>query len=124
MKFLTPNEEKIIKLLANYDSLSALEIARYGSIHRTNTYDSLRSLQKKGFVIEMNSPRTKFMITDRKGLDKCYERITKEFFNFIESLKNASKLDKKTKDDRLDKVLAIIKEKNPMTYKLCMKELK
>lgn len=50
---LSKNERIVYLDLTKYGKSTALEIAKRTSIHRTNTYDALRSLQEKGFINEL-----------------------------------------------------------------------
>jgi sugar-specific transcriptional regulator TrmB len=50
---LSKNERIVYLDLIKYGKSTALEIAKRTSIHRTNTYDALRSLQEKGFINEL-----------------------------------------------------------------------
>lgn len=99
------NEIYIYLDLLNNPNSSALEISKRTAIHRSNTYDAVRSLIKKGFVkqkVEENKKR--FSSINPDILKKYMKKKEKRVNSSVEILKNSSK-----KNKNIEEGISIIK---------------
>ncbi|MFW6283234.1 MAG: TrmB family transcriptional regulator [Minisyncoccales bacterium] len=89
---LNKNEIIIYLDLMKSSKSTALEISKRTEIHRSNTYDSLRNLVKKGFVNEIIGESKKlFVSVDPSKLKRFAKEKEKELMNSIEKLSSESK---------------------------------
>jgi sugar-specific transcriptional regulator TrmB len=71
---------------------SALEIAKRTGIHRTNVYDALRQLEKKGFIVELVEENKRFFTArDPAEMTEYVAQIRREVEAIIPSLKSLAK---------------------------------
>lgn len=88
---LSKNEVKVYLDLIGNNFSTALEISRRTDIHRSNTYDSLKSLAEKGFVREQVKGKKKvFQAMEPLKLHDYMEQKEHEIDSIIPKLKQLS----------------------------------
>lgn len=88
---LNKNEIVIYIDLIKQPNSSALEISKRTKIHRSNTYDSLRKLIEKGFVIEsLKEKKRIFQAIDPEKIKDYLRQKEREFDVILPHLKNFS----------------------------------
>lgn len=88
---MSKNEIKIFLDLIGRDFSSALDIAKRTEIHRSNVYDSLRSLSERGFVSERNEGNRKlFQALDPARIKEYLIQKGREIDSILPELKRVS----------------------------------
>ncbi len=89
---LSKNEIRVYFDLMQYDLSSAFEVSKRTHIHRSNTYDSLRKLEEKGFVKEVLEDDLKlFKALDPQNLKTYIDEKGRELDTILPDLKDMSK---------------------------------
>ncbi|MFW5846705.1 MAG: TrmB family transcriptional regulator [Nanoarchaeota archaeon] len=92
---LHQNEIYIYLDLLKFPNASALDIAKKTGIHRSNTYDALRSLTEKGFIEEQIKENKKsFIAINPENLKGFMKEKQKQLSGAIETLKSSSNQNK------------------------------
>lgn len=89
---LAKNERKVYVDVVKSGNSSALEIAKRTGIHRTNVYDALRQLEKKGFIVEVVEENKRFFTArDPAEMTEYVSQIRREVEAIIPDLKAMSR---------------------------------
>ena len=97
---MSKNETKIYLELLRKNSLTALELSRKTSIHRSNIYDGLRKLISKGLVSEIINGKTRnYNALPPSKIKNYLKQQEYEIDSLLPSLNNIAK-----NDDSKDKV--------------------
>ena len=98
------NEIFIYLDLLKYPEASALDISKRTGIHRSNTYDALRSLNEKGFIEEkINENKKSFIALDPENLKGFMKEKQQELKSSIQTLKRSSN------EEKLEEGILVIK---------------